>query len=157
MTSAIRRTVPPRVLVRLANPFVRLLLRSPAHGLLDASFLLLHVTGRKTGRRYDIPVGYADLDGRLTVVTVAGWRVNLRGGAGVEMTWQGRRRHMHAALDEDPASVAVTYRRIIDRLGWLRASRHLGISAPGDQAPTVLELKEAADEYGWSVIKLTVR
>ena len=157
MTSAIRRTVPPRVLVRLANPFVRLLLRSPAHGLLDPAVLILHVTGRKTGRRYDIPVNYVDLDGRLTIVTVAKWRVNIRDGADVEMTWLGRRRHMHATLDEDPASVAVTYRQIIDHLGWLRASRHLGISVPGNQAPTVLELKEAAGEYGWSVVKLTVR
>jgi hypothetical protein len=48
MTSAVRRTVPPRVLVRLANPFVRMLLRSPAHGMLDPSVMLLHVTGRKT-------------------------------------------------------------------------------------------------------------
>jgi len=157
MTSAIRRTVPPRALVQLANPFVRLLLRSPAHGLLDPSVLLLHVTGRKSGRCYDIPVSYVDLDGRLTIVTIAKWRVNIRGGADAEMTLLGRRRHMHATLDEDPASVAITYRRIIDRLGWPRASRHLGISAPGDSAPTVLELKEAADEYGWTVIKLTAR
>jgi hypothetical protein len=156
MTSAIRRTVPPRVLVRLANPFVRLLLRSPAHGLLDPSVLLLHVTGRKTGRRYDIPVSYVDLDGRLTIVTIATWRANIRGGADVEMTWLGRRRHMHAVLDEDPASVAIAYRRIIDRLGWPRASQHLGISAPGG-APTVHELKEAASEYGWSVVRLTER
>src|SRR5215469_14060854 len=116
MTTAIQRTVPPRVLITLANPVVRLLLRSPLHGLLDPSVLLLHVTGRKTGHEYAIPVNYADIDGCLTVVTVAGWRVNRRDNGYLEVTWRGRRRRMHARLDEDPASVAVSYRRIIDHL-----------------------------------------
>ena len=157
MTSAIRRTVPPRVLVRLANPFVRLLLRSPAHGLLDSSVLLLHVTGRKSGRRYVIPVNYVDIGGRLTVVTIAPWRVNLRGGADVEVTLRGRTRPMHALLTEDPAAVAVSYQTLITHLGWDKAGRQLGISVPGRQPPTVLELKDAAREYGWSVITLTPR
>ena len=63
---------------RLGNPLVRMLLRSPLHRVLDGSFLVLHLTGRKTGRRYNIPVGYVDMDGRFVMVTVARWRVNLR-------------------------------------------------------------------------------
>jgi F420H(2)-dependent quinone reductase len=157
MTSTVKRTVPPPALIRLGNPIVAALLRSPLHGLLDPSMLLLHVTGRKTGRRYDIPVNYVDVDGRLTIVTVARWRVNLRGGADVEVTWRGRQRRMHALLDEDPASVAVTYRTIVDRLGWPKAARHLGISVPAGHPPTVLDLKAAAIDYGWSVITLTAR
>lgn len=157
MTSTIQRSAPPPALIRAFNPMVRLLLRSPSHGMLDSSVLLLHVTGRKTGRRYDIPVSYVDIDGRLTVVTVARWRVNLRGGADVEVTWRGRRRRMRASLDEDPACVAVTYMTVIDRLGWPKASRQLGISAPSGQPPTVLELKDAAREQGWSVVTLTAR
>lgn len=157
MTSTVKRTVPPSALIRAGNPVVSLLLRSPLHALFDPSLLLLHVTGRKTGREYDIPVNYVDIDGRLTVVTVAGWRVNLRGGADVEVTLRGCRRHMRARLDEDPASVAVTYRTIIDRLGWPKAGGRLGISVPGGQPPNVLDLKHAAAEYGWSVITLTAR
>ena len=157
MTSTVNRTVPPPALIRLGNPIVSVVLRSRLHGLLDSSVLLLHVTGRKTGHTYDIPVNYADVDGRLTIVSVAPWRVNLRGGARVDVTWRGRRRRMHALLDEDPASVAVTYRTIIDRLGWPKAARHLGISVPGGHPPTVLDLKAAATDYGWSVITLTAR
>jgi hypothetical protein len=136
---------------------VRMLLGSPLHRLLDDFFLVLHLTGRKTGRRYDIPVGYVDMEGKLTVVTVARWRVNLRGGADVEVTLRGRRRPMHALLEEDPASVAVSYQAMIDRIGWQKAQRQLGLSLPGGRAPTVLELKDAAGEYGWSVITLTPR
>ena len=66
-------------------------------------------------------------------------------------------RPMHALPDEDPASVAVSYQAMIDRIGLTKAQRQLGISLPGGRAPTALELKDAAREYGWSVITLTPR
>lgn len=157
MSTTIQRTMPPRALIRLANPVVRMLLRSPLHGLAGPAVLLLHVTGRKTGRVYTIPVNYADIDGQLFVVTVARWRVNLRRDGDVRVTLHGCPHRMRAQLDEDPASVAVSYRRIIDHLGWPAASRRLGISVPGAMPPTVLELKNAASEYHWSVIRLTAR
>jgi len=157
MSGTVKRSVPPAALVKMGNPLVRVLLGSPLHGILDDSFLVLHVTGRKTGRRYSIPVGYVDMDGKLTVVTLARWRVNLRGGADVEVTLRGGLRSMHALVDEDPASVAVSYQSMIERIGWQKAQRQLGISLPSGRAPTVLELKDAASEYGWSVITLTPR
>lgn len=157
MTSTVKRSVPPPSLVKMGNPLVRMLLGSPLHGVLGDSFLVLHLIGRKTGRRYNIPVGYVDMEGRLAVVTVATWRVNLRGGADVEVTRHGCLRPMHALLDEDPASVAVSYQAMIDRIGLKKAQRQLGISLPGGRAPTALELKDAAHEYGWSVITLTPR
>ncbi len=162
MTSPAKQTpvhqvVPPRTLVKMGNPFVRLLLGSQLHGLMDHAVLVLHVTGRLTGRQYDIPVNYVDIDGRLSVVTSARWRLNLRGGAYVEVTLRGRRHLMRAMLEEDPAAVAVAYQEVISRLGWLKASRHLGIAGPDGHQPTVLELKRAAREYGWSVITLTAR
>jgi len=73
------------------------------------------------------------------------------------VTRHGRLRPMHALLDEDPASVAVSYQAMIDRIGLKKAQRQLGISLPGGRAPTALELKDAAREYGWSVITLTPR
>jgi hypothetical protein len=155
MASAVERRVPPDAVIRMSNPVLRLLMNSPLHCVVDSSVLLLHVTGRKTGRRYDIPVNYADIDGRLMVVTVAGWRANLRGGAEVEVTLRGCRRPMRAVLTEDPAAVAVSYQTLISRLGWDKAQRHLGISVRDGRPPTVLELKDAAREYGWSVITLT--
>src|SRR5262249_1925373 len=157
MTSPGKRSVPPPALAKMGNPLVRMLLASPLRGMLDDSVLVLHLTGRKTGRRYNIPVGYVDLEGKLTVVTVARWRVNLRGGADVEVTRHGCLRRMRAQLDEDPASVAVSYQAMIDRIGWKKAERQLGISLPSGRAPTALELKDGAREYGWSVIPLTPR
>jgi len=40
------------------NPVMIWLLRSPLHPLLDGGLMLITVTGRRTGRRYTIPVGY---------------------------------------------------------------------------------------------------
>jgi hypothetical protein len=157
MTSTVRRSAPPPTLVKMGNPLVRMLLGSPLHGVLDGSFLVLHLTGRRTGRRYDIPVGYVDMQGKLAVVTVARWRANLRGGADITVTMHGCLRPMHALLDEDPASVAVSYEAMISRIGWKKAQRQLGISVPGGRAPTLLELEEAARAYGWSVITLVPR
>lgn len=157
MTSAVKRTVPPRAVIRAVNPAVRMVLHSPLHGLLDPSVVVLHVTGRKTGRQYHVPVSYVLIDGRLTVVTVAAWRVNLRGGADVEVTWRGRRRTMHALLEEEPAAVAVACQSVIDQAGWRRAHRQLGIAGPEGRPPTLLELKDAAAAHGWSVVTLTPR
>ena len=155
MTATVKRSVPPPALVKMGNPLVRMLLGLPLHGVLDDSFLVLHLTGRQTGRRYHIPVGYVDMEGKLAVVTVAKWRVNLRGGADVEVTLRGRLRAAHARLEEDPAAVAVSYQAMIGRIGWTKAQRQLGIALPAGRAPTLAELNDAAREYGWSVITLT--
>jgi len=155
MTSIITKNAPPAALVRAVNPLARLVLRSPLHGVLDPAVLVLHVTGRKTGRHYDIPVGYTSVADRLVLVTAARWRVNLRGGADVEVTRHGTRRRMRALLDEDPAAVAVAYQSVIAQLGWPKAARQLGIATSHEHRPTLLELRVAAQHYGWSVITLT--
>jgi hypothetical protein len=157
MTTTVKRSVPPAAVVRAINPLARALMRSPAHGLVDKSVVVLHVTGRKTGRVYDIPIGYTEIERQLVLVTIARWRVNLRGGADVDVTLRGRRRPMRAVLEEDPCAVAVAYKNVIDHLGWTTASKHLGISVPGDREPTAVELRDAAGEYGWSVVTLTPR
>ncbi len=52
----------------LFNPLIGALLRSPLHGLLSSGLLLLTVTGRRSGRRYSIPVGYQRDGGDLVVM-----------------------------------------------------------------------------------------
>jgi len=54
MTSAVTRRTPPQRFADAMNPVVRAVLRSPLHLAVDRSLLMLHVSGRRTGRRYDI-------------------------------------------------------------------------------------------------------
>ena len=79
----------------LGNPFVRVILHSPLHGLLSGSLLLVTYTGRRSGRTFTIPVMFAEVGADL-VVYVGGsrekvWWRNLRGGAPVQVRRQGRK------------------------------------------------------------------
>ena len=53
------RNVAALRLLRLANPFVRAVLDSRAHGLLSGRLVLLEYSGRRTGRTFRIPLRYA--------------------------------------------------------------------------------------------------
>jgi hypothetical protein len=155
MTDVITRTIPPQRLVNGVNPAVRAFLRSPLHGAVDDSLLMLHVTGRRTGRRYDIPVGYLPLDGRFLVVTQHSWRANLRGGADLDVTHHGSRQRMHADLDENPDSVASVLRPVIEQIGRQAARRRLGLQIAVDRTPTQAELAAAVQEFDLATIILT--
>jgi len=151
----ISRRTPPQRLITLMNPLVRGLLASPLHGAVDSALLTLHVTGRRTGQLYDIPVGYVEIDGRLLVVTQHRWRANLRGGRDIEVTRHGRRLGMHAELDEDPASVARTLRGMTERIGWKTTRRQTGLQTPDGHSPSLAELEVAARTYDLAFVALT--
>jgi deazaflavin-dependent oxidoreductase (nitroreductase family) len=150
----VHRRVPPQRLITALNPLVRAAVRSPLHPLLDGQVVILHVAGRRTGRRYDIPVGFTDLGDRLVVLTPHRWRANLRGGAEVEITRFGRRVPMHADLDEDPVSVARTVHDLIARVGLTAARRRLGIVVDDDRDPGVPELVEAVRHHDLAIVVL---
>ncbi len=60
------------------NVLVRILLRTPLHWLISHNTMLLWVTGRKTGKVYNIPVSYTRDGKDLVVFTDAPWWKNLR-------------------------------------------------------------------------------
>lgn len=154
---AITRNRPPLALVRVANPVVRRLLGSRLHRPLSGAVLVLHLRGRRSGRTYDIPVGYArEQDGALRVLSDSPWRVNLRGGADVEVTLQGRR-PMRATIEEDPGRVADVYERILREMGWKAGQRRLGLRISVKRMPTRDELVDVVRRTGLSVITLAPR
>jgi hypothetical protein len=156
MSNAVSVQDPPRLVLRALNPIMRTALRSPLHPAVDKTVMLLHITGRRTGRHYTIPVGRRDVDGQLAAFTHAPWRANIRGGADVEVSHDGRREPMRAELDEDPASVAAVFDEQLRTLGWRKASR-LGLKLHVDRSPTRVELQDALAEARVSVITLTPR
>ena len=62
-------------------------LRSPLHGMLSNSMLLITVKGRKTGKEYTLPVNYYRQNGNLWVLTNRDrtWWRNLQDGAEVSL------------------------------------------------------------------------
>ncbi len=154
---AVERAIPPAVVTRVGNPVLRWLLTGPRRSRrVGQDLLLLHVTGRRTGRVYSTPVAYhRDPDGSLLVLTSSTWRVNLRGGpTPVEVTLLGQRRAATALLEEDPFAVAEVYQRRIGEIGLSAAGRRLGIRIRTDRAPTYEELVDAARREHLSAVHL---
>jgi hypothetical protein len=89
---------------RVLNAVMRVLLRSPAHRLRSRRVLLLEFRGRRSGRRYRMPVSYWER-GPMTVVcltsaTWSRWWRNLDGAA-VVLWRRGTRHNGHAELVAD--------------------------------------------------------
>ena len=124
----------------IGNVFMRAILRSRL-GERMQGLSILTVTGRTTGTRYAIPVSVIDLDGSPIILTAAGWRVNLRGGADVEIRAGRTTRRMRATLVEDPERVADVYETMLSTVGVAHAKR-LGLVLAGDRLPTREELIE---------------
>jgi hypothetical protein len=75
------------------NPLVDLVLRSRFHWLLSRGLALITVTGRRTGRRYTIPVGYLETSDAIVVLvgdapSKTWWRNYVRPGP-IEMRLRG--------------------------------------------------------------------
>ena len=76
---------------KLYNPIVILLLHSPLHSLMDKSTILITFTGRKSGKKYTIPVSFVRDGDNLMMISQRehSWWKNLRGGAQVTLYMQG--------------------------------------------------------------------
>jgi len=95
-------TVPP-----LLNRAMKFVLRSPMHGMVSKSVLLLSFTGRKSGKTYTTPVSYSQNDDRVTIFTHATWWKNLRNATPVTLRIRGRElQGLAEPVAEDKGAVA---------------------------------------------------
>ena len=94
---------------RVANRLVRGLLRTPLISLgMGNRLVTLYIRGRKSGRRYSIPVAYTRHGEVMLIGTPFGWGRNLRTGEPVEIRLKGKRRQADVVaytLEEDVVRV----------------------------------------------------
>lgn len=154
---AVEPARPPRPCCGWPTRVVRVLLRSPLGGPMRRQLMVLRFTGRKTGRRYDVPVTAHRLGDELYSLTAARWRNNFRGGAEVDVTLGGHITRMRGQLLEDPEAVAPIYARSIDQLGVKRAQRMIGIKIGTPGTPATHALAEAARRYHMCAVRLTAK
>lgn len=121
-----RDTKPPLLLVRIMNPVLQVLLRTPL-GRAIRPFALLEFTGRRSGRTHRVPVGWHSIETGPAVFTPAPWRANFAGGAHVTVHHGGRRRSLTGTLEADPTHVAAAMQSLADRRGSLRS---IGVTIP---------------------------
>lgn len=126
---------------QLSNLPVTALLRSPLHGLLSRSVMLLTFTGRRSGRRYTTPVEYIREGETLYLYSSRErvWWRNLRGGAPVTVRLRGRERRGRGQVFEEPATVARGLLTILRRHAALRRQAHVALDGRGEpRDPTAL-------------------
>lgn len=108
MTTSIRPQSKKRNLwqhfVRLQNPFMKWLLKSRLHFMVSQSYMLLNVTGRKSGKLYSTPVQYFQQGHVLVVITRRDyqWWRNLIGGAETTVQLRGKLVTGYATISLNP-------------------------------------------------------
>jgi deazaflavin-dependent oxidoreductase (nitroreductase family) len=113
------------------------LLRSPLHGLISNSFMLITFTGRKSGQTYTTPVNYVR-DGDDLLVTSyrqRTWWRNLRGGAPVTVRVQGRDLEGVGEAITDDEGVAANLLAFLQKVPNRAKYFRVGLDANGQPNP----------------------
>jgi hypothetical protein len=139
----------------LVNRIMRGLMRLPliSRGI-GRRLITIYVVGRKTGRRYAIPVTYTRQGEVLLVGTPFAWGRNLRTGEPVNIRLLGELRHAEVEVISDQAGVVEQYAVIARDNANFAGFNKIGFEPDGTPKPADLIRAWAA---GARVIRLTPR
>jgi hypothetical protein len=147
---------PPSALLRLINPMMGFLLRTPLAGAARKQFMVLSFTGRKTARPYSIPLSAHVIDDQLYALSGSGWKQNFRDGAPAQVVYDGKITAMRGELIRDRATVSDLLLRAAESYGVQRAQRMIGLKFRDQRIPTRDEFAEAVDRLHLGAVRLTV-
>lgn len=82
----------PEKLFVIINKIVKVILKSPLHGIMSDSFMLMSYTGRKSGKQFTTPVRYMRTDKGVRVYTAehTQWWRNMLSGPKVTLVIAGQ-------------------------------------------------------------------
>jgi deazaflavin-dependent oxidoreductase (nitroreductase family) len=126
------------------NPFVKQLLHSPLHGLVDNSVMLVFFNGRKSGKPYTVPVNYVRDGEDLWAISYRQrtWWRNLRGQATISVCVQGHEQRGRAEVierDEEVAAALLAYLRKVPQF-----ARYFSVQLDPDGEPNHDDVARAA-------------
>ena len=127
---ALRGTVLGRLL-RLWNPVMKWLLRSPLNWPWSRWFLVIEWTGRRTGRTYRTPVSYAREGDELLITTGDAWWRNLTDNGDVRVWVAGRPRRARAEPVPDESESLTFHARMFARRPLFALLAGMRPSPPG--------------------------
>lgn len=113
----------PKWAYKIANPFMMAVLRSPLHRRISNALMILIYEGRKSGRRFMIPVGYLEEGNRLYLFSHSGWAKNFAYDAPVAMRLRGELVRGVARVIEDSATIEKVIQRMVAERGEAMAQR----------------------------------
>ncbi len=128
------------------NPMVIVVLRSPLHGLLSSSTMLVTFFGRKSGKAFTVPTNYVRDSDKLLVTSFRArtWWRNLRGGAPVTVRLQGRDYSGGGKAIEDLDAVTGGLREYFHHVPqWAKYS---GVTLDANSEPNIESVKRAAHD-----------
>lgn len=147
---------PIRSYQKFVNSIIRSLLRVPGvGGQMGKRLLILHVTGRKSGKVYDVPVAYTRHGEELLIGTAKQpWVRNIRKDVPIQVSMGGPKLTADAEVLEDSESVM----RLDDIMArdnkqWAKFN---GVGFDPDGSPNKADIYQSWQQ-GSVVIRVTVR
>jgi hypothetical protein len=130
-------SVPPFV-----NKAMKFVLRSPAHGMVSKTVLLITFNGRTSGKTYTTPVSYSQSGNQVTIFTHAAWWKNLHNGAPVSIYLRGRELHgLAEPIAEDKEAIAA---RLAEHLRKVPSdAKYYGVTFDDHGNPKAEEVEKA--------------
>jgi deazaflavin-dependent oxidoreductase (nitroreductase family) len=131
---------------------MKFVLRSPVHGMVSKSLLLITFSGRKSGKTYTTPVSYSQYGDRVYIFTHAGWWKNLRSGAPVTLHIRGRNlRGLAEPVAKDKQTVAAGLTEHLRKVP--SDCRFYGVTFDENKNPRAEEVEQAAQ----TVVMIRIR
>ncbi|MFQ6085544.1 MAG: nitroreductase family deazaflavin-dependent oxidoreductase [Candidatus Bathyarchaeia archaeon] len=123
---------------------IRWILGSPLHGLVSKNMMLITLTGRKSGKRYTVPVNYVREDDVFFVVSYRHrtWWRNLRGGAPVTVRVKGQELKAVGESIEDKEAVAAGLLAYLQKVPYY--AKYFQVTLESDSQPNSEEVARAA-------------
>jgi hypothetical protein len=138
-----------------ANTIVRGLLRTPLISrVVGRRLVVVYVVGRKSGRRFAVPVAYTKRGNALLIGTPFAWGRNLQNGEPVDLRLGGKRRVADVEVFADEAGVVEQYAVMATDNRAFANFNKIGFDSDGHPSPSDLH---AAWVGGARAFRLTPR
>ena len=137
------------------NPIMIWLLKSPLHGIVSKSIMLVTVTGRKSGKSISTPTNYLRDGNTLWVISWRdrNWWKNLRGGANIRTLLAGKSVEGHGQVVEEEKALAQSlfeyYRKVP------QVAKYVQIGLDAVHKPVMVDCERAAQKL--VVVKIEVK
>jgi len=135
------------------NDFMSWVLHSPFHGMLSNNMMLITVEGRKSRKKYTLPVNYYRQNGYLWVLSNRNrtWWRNVQGGADVSLLLQ---RQTVNAFAEPELEIHSVERLLCEYLEHIpQAARSMGIRMENG-APNAQDIERTAKDRMFVSVRL---
>lgn len=134
----------PKFAFYIINPLMKLILRTPLHGLVSDDLTLITFTGRKTGKKYTTPVGFIEMNGSIMMFTDSPWWRNIEEEPNITLRLKGERVQGQAEIISDPDLIREYLQKMVEKRGEEMVHR-MGLAEITPEGELKLDQKAVED------------